>query len=121
VDGGEVPAGHSVTALYTVRLRPGAGGQVAHTQVRWQDPRTHQATEAGGDVTVADLDPRLATAGARLQVSYAAAFFAESLRQSPYGTQVPADYLARLTDAAADRTEDPAVRELAMEIRRVGG
>ena len=117
VDGGEVAAGHSVTALYTVRLRAGAGGQVAHTELRWQDPRTHQAVEAGGNVTVADLDVPFARAGARLQVCYAAAYFAERLRHSPSGGQVSGADLARLADAAADRTEDADVRDLARAIR----
>jgi Ca-activated chloride channel family protein len=38
VDGGEVGAGHSVTAMYVVRLRADAAGDVASTTVRWQDP-----------------------------------------------------------------------------------
>jgi Ca-activated chloride channel family protein len=118
VDGGEVLAGHSVTALYLVRLRPGAGGQVAHTQLRWQDPSTHEARETGADVAVPDLGSPLAQSPPRLQVSYAAAFLAERLRGSPYGSQVPGDSLARLAEAAADRTEDAAVRELAQLIRR---
>jgi len=37
VDGGAVGPGHSVTALYDVRLRPGASGQLATATVRWQD------------------------------------------------------------------------------------
>ncbi|HEY6797931.1 MAG TPA: von Willebrand factor type A domain-containing protein [Kineosporiaceae bacterium] len=121
VDGGEVAAGHSVTALYTVRLRDGARGQVAHTQLRWQDPHTRAAVETGAEVTVADLDRRLDQAGARLQVCYAAAYLAERLRQSRHGSEVSATYLARIADAAASTTEDDAVRELARMIRNVPG
>ncbi len=117
VDGGEVFAGHGVTALYLVRLRPG-GGHVAHTQLRWQDPGTHEARETGADVTVADLDVAMAQAAPRLQVGYAAAFFAEQLRRGPEGAQVPAGVLARLAAGAADRTDDGAVRDLAELIRR---
>jgi len=117
VDGGEVPAGHSVTALYTVRLRPGAAGHVAHTQLRWQDPHTRAATETGADVGVADLDGPFTRAGARLQVSWTAAFLAEQLRHSDYGRQVSREQLAQAADAAAARTEDPAVRALAAAVR----
>jgi Ca-activated chloride channel family protein len=120
VDGGEVFAGHSVTALYLVRLRTGADGQVAHTQLRWQDPGSHEARETGGDVAVADLDASLAQSSPRLQVSYAAACFAEQLRGSPYGSQVSAQDLARIADIAADSTEDADVRELAELIARAG-
>src|SRR5206468_9351136 len=39
VDGGEVGPGHSVTALYLIRLRDGErDARVAQTHVRWQDP-----------------------------------------------------------------------------------
>jgi Ca-activated chloride channel family protein len=120
VDGGEVFAGHSVTALYLVRLRPGAEGGVAGTQLRWQDPRTREPREIGADVTVADLDAALTASAPRLQVGYAAAFFAEQLRDGPQGAQVRTADLARIADAAAEGTEDPAVRELAELIRRAG-
>lgn len=35
---GEVGAGHSVTALYAVQLKPGAEGRIATIQLRWEDP-----------------------------------------------------------------------------------
>nr|BFE82034.1 VWA domain-containing protein [Planobispora longispora] len=46
-DGGEIGPGHSVTALYRVRLRSGASGQLATATVRWQDPDTRRPAEAG--------------------------------------------------------------------------
>src|SRR5919199_477268 len=118
VDGGEVFAGHAVTALYLVRLRPGADGPVAHTQLRWQDPSTHEARETGADVAVGDLGGALEQAAPRLQADYAAAFFAEQLRDGPDRGAVPAGYLARLAARAADRTDDGDVRELADLIGR---
>ncbi len=117
VDGGEVAAGHSVTALYTVRLRPGAGGQVAQAEIRWQDPTNRQAHEAGATVAVADLGNPFTEASPRLQVCYAAAYFAEALRQSPYGAEVRLADLARIASGAADRTHDAAVADLAELIR----
>jgi Ca-activated chloride channel family protein len=120
VDGGEVGPGHSVTALYTVRLREGASGPVAHAQLRWQDPGTHEADEKGGLVGVSDLGAAFTAAPVRLQVDYAAAYFAESLRRSPYGAQVALPDLAAIASSAADRTEDSAVADLAAVIRTVG-
>ena len=55
VDGGEVFAGHSVTALYTVRLKASADGTVAQVHTRWQDPDTHNTQETGAIVSVSDL------------------------------------------------------------------
>ena len=86
VDGGEIGPGHSVTALYAVRLRPGATGHLGDISVRWQDPDTREARENGRGVAVSDLAPDLWTAGAtRLRVDAVAAYFAESLRDGGAG------------------------------------
>ncbi|WP_033342743.1 vWA domain-containing protein [Catenuloplanes japonicus] len=120
VDGGEVMAGHSVTALYLVRLRPGASGTIAHTQLRWQDPGTRQAQESGADVAAATLAGGFDRSATGLQVCYVAAWFAEQLRHSDQGNAIGRGDLITLADAAATRTADPAVAELATLIRRNG-
>ncbi|GAA3303843.1 VWA domain-containing protein [Streptomyces cinereospinus] len=56
VDGGEVGPGHTVTALYAVRTRPGAGGHLATATVRWLDPRTRAPHEESGRLETAALD-----------------------------------------------------------------
>ncbi|MFI5841666.1 von Willebrand factor type A domain-containing protein [Catenuloplanes sp. NPDC051500] len=120
VDGGEVMAGQSVTALYLVRLRPGASGTIAHTQLRWQDPGTRRPEESGADVSAATLAGGFPGAATGLQVSYVAAWFAEQLRHSDHGAALSHTDLIALADAAASRTTDPAVAELAALIRRSG-
>jgi Ca-activated chloride channel family protein len=120
VDGGEVFAGHSVTALYTVRLKPGAGGTVAQVETRWQDPDTHNAQETGATVSVSDLNSDFTEAAPRLQACYAAAYFAENLRQSPYANQTRMSDLASIAADAARRTGDQSVSDLAALINRVG-
>ena len=54
VDGGEVGPGHSVTALYEVRLsrEVSATDRVARVQVRWLDPTGREPAEAYESVTV---------------------------------------------------------------------
>jgi Ca-activated chloride channel family protein len=118
VDGGEVGPGHSVTALYLVRLRPDARGQVAEARVRWLDPTDRGAHERAAAIAGSELDGELARASARLRVDYVAAFFAEVLRQSPYGSEVRLGDLRSLADATYGDTEDPQVKELAMLISR---
>jgi len=118
VDGGEVGPGHSVTALYAVRLRSGAFGDVAQVRIRWQDPGTREPAETGASVGVADLDGPFAQAAPGLQVCYAAAYFAEALRASPYGAEVALTDLARIAAQAADRTGDADVTELAALIHQ---
>jgi Ca-activated chloride channel family protein len=120
VDGGEVGPGHSVTALYTVRLRPGAAGQVAQARIRWQDPVTRQPHEAADPVSVTDLAGSFSTAAPRLRVCYVAAYFAEALRHSPYGSEIRLGDLAQIASRAADQTEDADVTDLAALIRRAG-
>ena len=69
-------------------------------------------------IGVSDLAPALADASPRLQVGYAAAYFAESLRGSRYGGEVALPDLAAIASRAADRTDDSAVTDLAALIRR---
>ena len=45
VDAGEIGAGHTVTALYEVKLFPDAYGRIATVNMRWEDPDTHSVTE----------------------------------------------------------------------------
>ncbi|HSL44667.1 MAG TPA: von Willebrand factor type A domain-containing protein, partial [Anaerolineales bacterium] len=49
VDAGEIGAGHSVTALYEVKLYPEAYGNIATVFMRWQDPDTRQVVELSKD------------------------------------------------------------------------
>jgi Ca-activated chloride channel family protein len=118
VDGGEVGPGHSVTALYVVRLREGGAGHVAETRVRWLDPADRGAHERAAAIVGVDLDGAFTQSSARLRVDYVAAFLAEVLRESPYASQVRLGDLRTLAQAAYDVTEDPQVAELADLIDR---
>ncbi|MCX4823174.1 VWA domain-containing protein [Streptomyces sp. NBC_01142] len=119
VDGGEVGPGHTVTALYAVRLREGASGHVATATVRWLDPRTRAPHEQTGSVETDAVDGALWDgASKRLQVTAVAAYFAESLRG---GSMPGAPGLGELAERAgklARSTEDSAVRQLAEAIEQ---
>ncbi|WP_087887581.1 vWA domain-containing protein [Streptomyces alboflavus] len=80
VDGGEVGPGHTVTALYAVRTRPGASGPVATARVRWLDPGSRAPREESADLRTGDLDGTLDEAEPRFQVAATAAYFADGLR-----------------------------------------
>ncbi|GGV94470.1 hypothetical protein GCM10015535_59950 [Streptomyces gelaticus] len=119
VDGGEVGPGHTVTALYAVRLRAGASGHVATATVRWLDPRTRAPHEQQGTVTTDAIDgPLWGGDSKRLQVTATAAYFAEELR----GGRLPgAPGLGELSAHArklAAETEDASVQKLAIMIGR---
>ncbi|MET7452416.1 von Willebrand factor type A domain-containing protein [Streptomyces sp. NPDC005574] len=123
VDGGEVGPGHTVTALYAVRTRPGAGGHLATASVRWLDPDTRAPHERSGQLESGSLDGSLWKAAPRLQVTAVAAYFADALRSGDerYRT-LPGDpgltELGRHAAALANTTEDGDVRGLADAIDR---
>lgn len=110
VDGGEVGPGHSVTALYLVRLRPNAEGHVADVKVRWLDPKTREASERHESVDVSDLSGEFAESAPALRISYVAAMFAEYLRGRRSSTLDDLIRLAQLANALDDG--DPKVNEL---------
>jgi Ca-activated chloride channel homolog len=115
VDGGEIGPGHSVTALYVVRLRPSAEGQIAKVRVRWLDPRTREPSEISRTVEAGELRDDFAQARAGLKTCYVAAFFAESLRRNE---APPLPELAKIIEAVGDEPAEPKVDELSSLINR---
>lgn len=117
VDGGEVGPGHTVTALYAVRLREGASGEVAKATVRWLDPETRKAYEESGTVRTGAIEDRLwGSAPQRLQVAAVAAYFADTLRGGDLpGTPALRELTSRATKLASE-TDDDSVRKLATAI-----
>lgn len=117
VDGGEIGPGHTVTALYAVRLRDGASGHVASATVRWLDPESRAPHEATGSVGTGAIDGELwGGESVRLQVAAAAAYFADGLRGGGLpGEPGPGELAARVRELAR-RTEDDSVAKLATAI-----
>ncbi|MFI7448322.1 von Willebrand factor type A domain-containing protein [Nonomuraea sp. NPDC049714] len=111
-DGGEVGPGHSVTALYSVRLKPGATGQLATATVRWQHPDTRVAAETSDSVDVDALSEELwKDAPVRLRVDVLAAAFALYMRdREAFGMDL--DALGEQGRRLASEAEDPMVTEL---------
>ncbi|WP_299527554.1 von Willebrand factor type A domain-containing protein [uncultured Streptomyces sp.] len=119
VDGGEVGPGHTVTALYAVRMREGARGRVATATVRWLDPETRTAHERSGTVDASDLTGALwSDADERLRVSAVAAYFALRLRGDDLAGAPALDVLARHARELAGSTEDTAVAKLATAVEQ---
>lgn len=117
VDGGEVGPGHTVTALYAVRLREGTSGTVAKATVRWLDPTTREAREKTGSVRTGAIDGALwGGEGDRLQVAAVAAYFADHLRGGDLPGTPGLGELASRAAKLADATEDSSVRKLATAI-----
>src|SRR5512143_447643 len=82
VDAGEIGAGHSVTALYEVKLYPEAYGKIATVYLRWEDPDTHSVTELSKDLDTHDLAGDFQEANPYFQRAVIVAEYAEILKHS---------------------------------------
>lgn len=120
VDGGEVGAGHSVTALYEVEVNSNGQdpqGRLATVHLRWQDPETGVASEQSQDLLLSALQTDFAQSDLSFQLAVVAAEYAEVLRGSQWSAEVSLANLLqeaqRLNDefSAAQRL-DPEVTEL---------
>ncbi|WP_020522674.1 vWA domain-containing protein [Catelliglobosispora koreensis] len=109
VDGGEVGPGHSVTALYVVKLREGAQGQVAQVRVRWLDPKDRSADEKSVSIKADEFGDSFNSTDATFKLTYVAAFFAESLRRKP---SAPLSQLLEIAREAEPELDNAAVRQL---------
>ncbi|WP_433242014.1 YfbK domain-containing protein [Streptosporangium sp. CA-135522] len=118
-DGGEIGPGHSVTALYEVRLRSGASGQLATATVRWQDPDTRAPGEISHSLESADLSASpWRGPSPRFQIDVVAAAFAEYLRTREQIAGAGIRELAGHATRLAASVEDATVTELAGLIDR---
>jgi len=82
VDAGEIGAGHSVTALYEVKLYPEAYGKIATVYLRWEDPDSHAVTELSRDINSQDLAREFQDADLYFQRAVVVAEYAEILKKS---------------------------------------
>ena len=81
-DGGEIGSGHSVTALYEIKLHENAMGQLATIFIRHEDPDTGQVTETSEDIFTTELAGAFEDASPEFQLAATVAEFAEILRDS---------------------------------------
>jgi Ca-activated chloride channel family protein len=82
VDAGEIGAGHSVTALYEVKLEDNAEGNMATVFLRWQDPDTQEVIEISRSIRSSDLSTSFSETSRTFKLAVLVAEFAEILRES---------------------------------------
>ena len=119
VEAGAIGAGHSVTALYELRLAEGATGPLGRINLRWTDPATNEPIEIVRELAAQDLAESFAASDPHFRLATTAAAFAEVLRESYWAEQVS---LTTVADEALQRVNefpgDPTVRELADLVTR---
>jgi Ca-activated chloride channel homolog len=84
VDAGEIGSGHTVTALYEVELKPGAGEGLATVRLRAKRPRGETASESAYRFPAGALASSFAEAPSDLRFATAVMGAAELLRRSPH-------------------------------------
>jgi Ca-activated chloride channel family protein len=122
VDAGEVGSGHSVTALYEVKLKPGMRGDkpLAEIRLRWRSEQSGRVREDSKLLRLSQLAPSWERATPALRLASVVAELAEILRGSYWAKDGDLDALARRARRLAS-TGEPRVIELAELIERAAG
>ncbi len=88
VDAGEIGSGHSVTALYEIKLlSEGVVGKLATVSIRHEDPDTSDVTEVSTEIFASDLKDTFEESSISFQLAASVAEFAEILRDSYWAQQ----------------------------------
>jgi Ca-activated chloride channel family protein len=114
VEAGAIGAGHTVTALYELKLAEGAAASLGSVSLRWTDPVSGEVREIARALDAAETSASFADADRHFRLAATAAAFAEVLRDSYWAQEFTLAGVA--TEAAARQQEfpeDPAVAELA--------
>jgi Ca-activated chloride channel family protein len=82
VDGGEIGSGHTVTALYEIKLKDEARGDLGTVYVRYKDPNTFAVNEVAEPIDQSYFSHSFESASCDFRLAAAAAEFAEILRKS---------------------------------------
>ena len=91
MDAGEIGAGHTVTALYEVKLYPEAYGRVATVYMRWEDPDTRAITEISKDFDASEIAFDFRETDPYFQRAVVVAEYAEILKESYWAEESSLD------------------------------
>jgi Ca-activated chloride channel family protein len=81
-DGGEIGSGHTATALYEVRLKDGASGDIGTVYIRYKDPQSLEVSETSRTISQSVLASEFQKTSTDFRLAASAAEFAEILRES---------------------------------------
>ncbi len=84
-DGGEIGAGHQVTALYEIKLNSASkkiSGDIGTVFIRYKDADSYEVEEVARPITRRDFGSSFASASAPFRLAAASAEFAEILKKS---------------------------------------
>ncbi len=109
-DGGEIGSGHQVTALYELKLKDGASGDIGRIYVRFKDPDSFEVTEVSRPISKGIFKARFANASTDFRLAAAAAEFSEILRNSYWakGSKL-SDVLDVVRTVESERSSDQVI------------
>ena len=123
VDAGEIGAGHSVTALYELKLREDTEGVIGTVYMRYEDVGLNEVVEINREFQRSDLDTAFDEAPSTFQLSAVVAEFAEVLRGSYWARegslQAVADQARRVQQLLPDSTDVADFASLAVQAARL--
>ncbi|MEZ5360299.1 MAG: von Willebrand factor type A domain-containing protein [Candidatus Zixiibacteriota bacterium] len=118
-DGGEVGAGHTVTALYEVKFHNHYAQRFFGTvYIRYKDPETFAVTEFSENMTFDDFNRRFEDATPDFRLAAAAAEFAEILRKSYWAKDGDLEDVFNLVREIDREKDDNAISEFKDLIRK---
>jgi Ca-activated chloride channel homolog len=123
VDAGEIGAGHSVTALYEVKLKPGAQPQkpLAEIRLRWRSEQSGRVREDSKLLRVGQLALSWERATRALRLASVVAEFAEILRGSYWARGSSLDELFRRGQLiSVEQSESRRAQDVAELISLIG-
>ncbi len=118
VDGGEIGAGHSVTALYEIELVDRARRDILGTvSVRWESVDSRDINEISGDIELDLIADRWADADPRFRLAATVAAFAEQMREGRFARGFDLEDVYDEIDALSNELDDSDVSELRRIVR----
>jgi Ca-activated chloride channel family protein len=118
-DGGEIGAGHQVTALYEVKFHKFAKtDHVATVYIRYKHPDFDEVKEISGSVLKSDFSRRFKNCSTDFKLAACAAEFAEILGDSYWARDAKLSDVYGIVRDIARMTESPQVMELMNLIER---
>jgi Ca-activated chloride channel family protein len=118
-DGGEIGAGHEVTAVYELRLAKRVRtSQLASVTVRWKEPNQRTVQELTESASMNSRPDRFQSVRPELQLAVVASRFGEMLKGTSFSEETSYDDLHQLAQSIARRLPNEQTRELVDLISR---
>lgn len=119
VTAGQVGAGHSVTALYEIKLNPDGQGTIATVHLRWQNPDSLNAIETSRSFSTGQFASSFNRTDPHFQWSVMVAEYAEVLRNSYWARDISLESIQTEAERVSNRlSEDENVSEFVNLVRQ---